>query len=641
MIPTATLAGLGVVLILSLIALSLLWRRAARAQSRADALASALAGTEASLEHVRSVAANQTAVATEAQARIRELQARVAELANYQVVGDAQVAAAEIHRRAQETAAEAAGSVAALRMAADADAARVRQDAQIAADALRADAFRRRDEAQRLAQDLMTQATEEAKALRAQAVERAEQAGMQAEASLQAARSRADEIIAEARTKGEAIAGDALRALEQAHELERTVAALRNTVDGYGDQYLIPSHTLIDDLAEDFGHTEAGQRLKVIRDQIRQTVKQGAAATCDYVEPNRRETAVRFVIDAFNGKADSVLAKVRHDNAGTLQQELRDGYTLVNHHGQAFRNARITEEYLNLRLAELRWASVTHELRLQEREEQRRVKEQLREEEKARKEYERAIREAARDEDLLRKAMDKAEEKLGRANAEQRVKFEAQLRELQAKLAEAEERNQRALSMAQQTKRGHVYIISNMGSLGENVYKIGLTRRLEPLDRIRELGDSSVPFEFDVHALIFAEDAPALEYQLHRHFVMNQINKVNYRKEFFRVDLAHIRREIEKLGLTAAWTMTAAATEFRESQAIERLVAENPAAREAWLRRQLTYEARVDVADEDIDVMEARPVIDPATPRVAVDALLAASPASVPAPGLVNAPRAS
>jgi hypothetical protein len=144
--------------------------------------------------------------------------------------------------------------------------------------------------------------------------------------------------------------------------------------------------------------------------------------------------------------------------------------------------------------------------------------------------------------------------------------------------------------MAQQTRRGHVYVISNVGSFGEDIYKIGLTRRLSPLDRIRELGDSSVPFEFDVHALIFAEDAPALETKLHRHFVLSQINKVNYRKEFFRVSIAEIRTELEALGLAATWTMAAAAREYRESMAIEKAIANDPAAREAWLRRQLTLD---------------------------------------------------
>ena len=125
----------------------------------------------------------------------------------------------------------------------------------------------------------------------------------------------------------------------------------------------------------------------------------------------------------------------------------------------------------------------------------------------------------------------------------------------------------------------------------------GLTRRLEPLDRIRELGDSSVPFEFDVHALIFSEDAPALECQLHRHFLLNQINKVNHRKEFFRATIDEIRKEIESLQLTAHWTMTAAAQEYRETLAIERAIAADPAAKEAWMKRQLLLDPN--------DVLEA------------------------------------
>jgi hypothetical protein len=273
-----------------------------------------------------------------------------------------------------------------------------------------------------------------------------------------------------------------------------------------------------------------------------------------------------------------------------LGQEIRDAFTLVNLNGKAFREARITEEYLSARLAELKWAAISQQLRLEEREEQRRIKEQIREEEKVRRECERAMRDAAKDEDLLRKAMEKAQQQIEKASAEQKVKYEQQLLELTQKLKEAEERSQRALSMAQQTKRGHVYVISNIGSFGENVYKIGLTRRLEPLDRIRELGDSSVPFAFDVHALLFSEDAPALETRLHRHFLLMQINKVNFRKEFFRTDVKDIRNELEKLGITANWTMTAEAAEYRESLAIEKAIAENPTMRESWLRRQLEFE---------------------------------------------------
>jgi hypothetical protein len=382
--------------------------------------------------------------------------------------------------------------------------------------------------------------------------------------------------------------------MNKASLFEETAKAMKNIIEGYGDRYIIPGHNLLDDLAEDFGHTEAGQKLKMARERTKLMIQNGMAATCQYVEANRRETAINFVLDAFNGKVDSSLSRVKHDNAGTLEQEIRDAFALVNFNGKAFREAKIAEEYLQARLDELKWGAIAQELRLQERDEQRRIKEQIREEEKARREYERAMRDAEKEEEFLHKAMDKAQQQIEKATAEQKVKYEQQLQELSQKLKEAEERNQRAISMAQQTKRGHVYIISNIGSFGENIYKIGLTRRLEPLDRVRELGDSSVPFEFDVHAMIFSEDAPALESKLHKHFIMMQMNKVNHRKEFFEVDLAHIREEIEKLGVTAKWTMAAAAKEYKDSLAIEKAIAESPEKKEAWIKRQFSLELFTD-----------------------------------------------
>lgn len=481
---------------------------------------------------------------------------------------------------------------------ADATAVKLVDDARAEAERLKAEAVAAQTSAGEEATRLRAEAKQEATRIRDEARARATRDTAEAEARVKDAETRAIAVIAEANRKAEEIAGEALVALRDANELGKTASAIENLIKGYGDRYIVPSHTLLDDLAESVGHTEAGQKLKFVRERVRDAVRNTTAATCDYVEESRKATAVRFVIDAFNGKADSILARARQDNFGTLQQELRDAFAVVNHNGKAFRNARVTDEYLALRVEELQWATVVHQLKEQEREEQRRIKEQLREEEKARREYERAIREAARDEEALRKAMAKANEHLAKATEAQKAKYEEQLRELEERLKAAEERGQRALSMAQQTKRGHVYVISNVGSLGEDVYKIGLTRRLEPLDRVRELGDSSVPFEFDVHALIFSENAPALETQLHRHFVMNQVNKVNYRKEFFRASLADIRREIEGLGLQGSWTMKAAAREYHESLAIEKAISEDAGARDLWLNRQLLLDP-VDLTESD------------------------------------------
>ena len=151
------------------------------------------------------------------------------------------------------------------------------------------------------------------------------------------------------------------------------------------------------------------------------------------------------------------------------------------------------------------------------------------------------------------------------------MSYELKLKDLEEKLRETEEKNQRAISMAQQTKAGYVYIISNIGSFGENVYKIGMTRRLEPLDRISELSNASVPFSFDVHALIYSDDAPNLEYELHKRFNENRINKINPRKEFYKVNLKEIEAEVKIMGFDIKFTLLAKASEYRETIAMENL----------------------------------------------------------------------
>ena len=119
-------------------------------------------------------------------------------------------------------------------------------------------------------------------------------------------------------------------------------------------------------------------------------------------------------------------------------------------------------------------------------------------------------------------------------------------------LQEAIERGERAISMAQQTKKGFVYIISNVNSFGENVFKIGLTRRLDPTERIDELSNASVPFPFQIHAIIESEDAPALEAKLHRIFYEQKMNKNNWRKEFFKITIEDIRKVLKEEGIEAS-----------------------------------------------------------------------------------------
>jgi hypothetical protein len=384
-------------------------------------------------------------------------------------------------------------------------------------------------------------------------------------------------IVQDAHTRAEQIGGSAYVALREKDALEQAVKAIRNVVEGYGDRYVVPTHSVLDGLASDYGHTEAGEALRVAREQSRRMVEEGHAAECDYAEAKRKETAVRFVVDAFNGRVDAILARSRHDNLGTLQQEIRDAFALVNLNGEAFRNARILPAYLDSRLTELKWAVAAQELRQKEREEQRRIQEQIREEEKRRKEIERALREAAKDEEVLKTALERAKKEAAAATLEEKAKFEARLEELSKRLAEAEAKGQRAQSLAQQTRAGHVYVISNVGSFGEDVFKIGMTRRLEPMDRVRELGDASVPFVFDVHAIIYTADAPALERELHERFDEFRINRVNYRKEFFRLPIGNLREYVGEKGLQASFTMAAEAREYRESLALAAMSKEEAA----------------------------------------------------------------
>lgn len=470
------------------------------------------------------------------------------------------------------------------------EAARLRIEAETFLGNAQAEAAAIRITAQAESDALQAKALAEVEELRREARAGNSEAKRKTEALLTDANTRAAKLISEAEVRAQEIAGDAYRALQDAGQLERTAKAMRNVIEGYGDRYLVPTYSLLDQLADDFGFSEAGKELKNAREYSQVLVSSGRAASCEYVEKNRRETAIRFVLDAFNGKVDTILGRTKSDNAGTLEQQIRDSFALVNHNGDAFRNACITPEYLTSRLAELKWGAVAQGLREQEREEQRRIREQIREEERARREIERALKDAAKEEEALQRAMAKVQAQVAKANDEQRAIFEAQLTELQARLSEAETRNQRALSMAQQTKAGHVYIISNVGSFGEHVLKIGMTRRLEPLDRIRELGDASVPFPFDIHAMIWAEDAPALEHALHKRFLTTQVNKVNPRKEFFRISIAELRGYVDSLALQATWTMAAEAAQYRETLTIERSLAEGRPEAKEWLQRQMEVE---------------------------------------------------
>lgn len=197
----------------------------------------------------------------------------------------------------------------------------------------------------------------------------------------------------------------------------------------------------------------------------------------------------------------------------------------------------------------------------------------MREEQKASKEYEKAVTKAERELRIHQEMLETAKIKLNKASNEERIGAEERISYLELQFIELGSQKERALSMAEQTKRGFVYVISNVGSFGEGIYKIGLTRRLEPLDRVKELSGASVPFVFDVHAMIYAEDAPKLESDLHRELTHSRVNAVNLRKEFFRTDLESIKEAVKKIaGTEAEFKATISAKDYYETRRLQEVV---------------------------------------------------------------------
>jgi predicted RNase H-like nuclease (RuvC/YqgF family) len=320
--------------------------------------------------------------------------------------------------------------------------------------------------------------------------------------------------------------------------------------------------------------------IKRLRDLQKELIQNQEAITCeatisfgDDATAGKRilDGQVKLILTAFNIESDSLIAKVSPSNfPKTLERIEKLANTLEK--SAISLHCGFNIAYIELKMEE---CSLQYQFTLkkqEEQQEQRIIKEQIREEQRAIKEFEKAIAEAEKEEKLYRSLLEKARKDLESANDEERLLAQQKIEELELRLAEAEAKEQRAKSMAEQTRKGHVYVISNIGSFGDNVYKIGLTRRLEPMDRVKELGDASVPFSFDVHAMIYVDDAPALESALHREFTNQRVNAVNLRKEFFTTDLDSIREAVVKLaGIEAEFNMTILAEEYYESKRLSKV----------------------------------------------------------------------
>lgn len=318
-------------------------------------------------------------------------------------------------------------------------------------------------------------------------------------------------------------------------------------------------------------------KITEIRDRQKEMIKEKTAvhAKTDWVVGNSKVEGrkmimriVKLALRSFNGECDAAIANVRWNNFTQMETRIQKSRDAINELC-AWSGCYITSEYFELKLEELNNVYLYAEKKQSEKEEQRAAAERIREEERAQREFEKAQRDAEKEEERYNAALEQAKHDLENAHGERVNKLNDKIAELQARLLEAQKNKARAVSMAQQTKSGHVYVISNIGSFGENVYKIGMTRRLDPTERVKELGDASVPFNFDIHAMIYSENAPKLENELHKKFWANRVNYVNDRREFFRVDLEEIEKVAHENNADVEFIKIPEAKEYRETLSIK------------------------------------------------------------------------
>jgi hypothetical protein len=284
---------------------------------------------------------------------------------------------------------------------------------------------------------------------------------------------------------------------------------------------------------------------------------------------------VKQILRSFNNECDVMIDKVRFNNFDAIRARIEKAFHELNKMNQV-NEVSILPQYLNLKMEELALCFEYEQIKQREKEEQARERERLREERKVLKEIEAMKAKIIKEETHFRQALESYRSQLNSATSDAlRAQIETKIHEMELQLERVEKDKLNVLNREANTRAGYVYIISNIGAFGENVYKIGVTRRLEPNDRILELGDASVPFRFDTHALIFSEDAPKLEHALHQHFENRRLNKINGRREFFRVTLEEIEAVVKAHhNKVVEFKRTPDAEEYRESQKLTVPIAE-------------------------------------------------------------------
>lgn len=296
------------------------------------------------------------------------------------------------------------------------------------------------------------------------------------------------------------------------------------------------------------------EKLDLIRKKQKEMVKNGVAATGNQnwtVNGSKSEgqkmvkDTIKLVLRSFNNECDYCVDHVKFNNIETSEKRINASYDAINKLGRIMQ-LEISPEYKKLKFDELYLAFEYQQKKQEEKEEQRRLREEIREQQKLEREIKEARERIAKERMHYSKAIKEIQARISDSkNAEELNDLNIKLGELQARWNDLDQEEKIVDYREQNAKAGYVYIISNIGSFGENIYKIGMTRRLEPMERITELGDASVPFPFDIHALIFSDNAPDLEAKIQNHFHSHRLNKINNRKEFFKADINEIENIIK------------------------------------------------------------------------------------------------
>ncbi|WPC67211.1 DUF4041 domain-containing protein [Rhodoferax ferrireducens] len=279
-----------------------------------------------------------------------------------------------------------------------------------------------------------------------------------------------------------------------------------------------------------------------------------------------RKDALKLALRSFNSESEYCVDNVKFSNLEKMEERIRRSFETCNKLLKAI-DAWWKDIVLERKLQELYLAHEYQVKRQEEKEAARQAREDQREQEKLEKEIREARAKIEKERRHFTSALQKLQLRIGAANDQQeRDDLQTRIDELSSQNSKLDE-EERTLDYREQNARaGYVYVISNIGAFGEGIFKIGMTRRLEPMDRVDELGDASVPFRFDVHALVFSDNAPTLEAKLHSRFAAGRLNKVNGRKEFFRADLKEIEAVIRtNYDAVVEVTHAAPAEQYRES----------------------------------------------------------------------------